>query len=208
MTERGKFIVIEGLRGSGKSTVMKFLKEKYVRPDIVFTREPGGSVLSEKIREVMLSEEARQANGDTQFGLIWASRTDHLKNTIRPALLEGKHVICDRFDTSTYGIQIHAQQSHHLNDIFFQVRDLFLGDTKPDLYIFLDVNPQDGARRAQNRGNNYTHFHDREAAYYDRMRVGYHEFFQNVPHLSVDANKDIEHVKESVARILDECIKN
>lgn len=204
MVKRGKFIVIEGVRGAGKSTVMKHLKEFYTRPDVVYTREPGGSPLAEKIRDVMLSEEARQANGDTQFNLIWAARADHLKNTIIPALEAGINVICDRFDTSTYAIQIHAQESHHLKDIFFQTRDFFLKDTKPDLYIFLDVNALDGAKRAQHRGNNYSHFHDREEQYYNRMRMGYHEFFQTVPHFSVDANKDSEHVKQAVVDILND----
>lgn len=203
--KKGKFIVIDGIRGSGKSTVIKHLKEKLKNQDVIFTREPGGSPYAEKIREVMLDEMGRQADGNTQFGLIWASRADHLKNTIIPALKEGKTVISDRFDVSTYGLQIYAQEAYHLKDLFFEIRKAIVGENGPDLYVCLDVDIEEGTKRYNQRVHGtVSHFHDREPEYYERMRKGYLEFMGLFPSKIVDANQSLDKVLLAV----DEAVKD
>ena len=205
--KKGKFIVIDGIRGSGKSTIINYLKEKYKNKDIIFTREPGGSPYAEKIREVMLDEMGRQADGNTQFGLIWASRADHMKNTIIPALKEGKIVISDRFDVSTYGLQIYAQEAYHLKDLFFEIRKVVVGDHAPDIYICLDVDIEEGTKRYNKRVHGtVSHFHDREPEYYSRMRKGYLEFMTLFPSTIVDANKPLEDVLSQVDNALEKFI--
>src|SRR5579864_4280814 len=106
--EKGKFIVLEGGEGAGKSTQLRVIKE-ILGDDIVITREPGGSPYAEEIRNVILkSTNAGQADAKTHFALFWAARADHMKNTVLPALNAGKHVISDRFDSSTFAYQIYG----------------------------------------------------------------------------------------------------
>ena len=129
------FIVLEGGEGAGKSSQMESLKKDF-GDNFVFTREPVGSLYAEEIRNLILkSPNASQADAKTLFALFWAARADHLKNTILPALDAGKHVICDRFDSSTFAYQIYGQEAHELEDFFWKMRDFYLQDIKPDVYI-------------------------------------------------------------------------
>ncbi len=203
---RGKFIVIDGGDGSGKTTLVKFVKDIF--PDIVTTREPGGSPFAEKIREVVLSQDAKDADANTQFGLFWASRADHIKNTVVPALSSGKNVISDRMDSSSYAYQIHGQQNKHLKELFFEVRKVYLSKWKPDLYIFLDVKPEEGARRqALQRKHDLNHFDKRALDFHRRVRTGLLEFLKSVPHVIIDANQPLEKVKEDFVKVLNKTLK-
>ncbi|MDP2650293.1 MAG: dTMP kinase, partial [bacterium] len=100
-TKKGTFIVIDGGEGSGTTTVAKAVVEHFGW-GAVYTREPGGSPYAEKIRDLVLSDEAKHSDAETQFALFWAARRDHLKHSVIPALADGKIVISDRFDSSTY----------------------------------------------------------------------------------------------------------
>src|SRR5690242_17210385 len=105
---RGKFVVVDGGEGAGKSTVVKRVVEHCQAHgrDIIATREPGGSPFAEKIRELILSPDAKAADAEVMFGLFWAARRSHLVETVFPALEEGTSVLCDRFDSSTWAYQI------------------------------------------------------------------------------------------------------
>jgi dTMP kinase len=108
-TKKGKFIVLDSGEGAGKTLQLK-RAEEFFGDKILVTREPGGSKYAEQIRELILhSIYASQADAKTLFALFWAARADHLDKTIRPALLAGKTVLTDRFDSSTYAYQIIAQ---------------------------------------------------------------------------------------------------
>src|SRR3989338_8405889 len=200
--KRGKFIVLEGGEGAGKGAVRQYLQGKL--PDALFTREPGGTPLGERIRAAMISPEAKEASAETQFCLIFASRLDHVREKIRPALEAGKTVISERFDSSTYAYQIFGQEALHLRPLFSAFRKL-LGESIPDLYIFLDVDAETGVRRV--KGNDakeepLDHFEKRALAFHMRVREGYAEFFKNVPHAIVDANRPLEAVQEEVFTII------
>lgn len=199
---RGKLIVVDGGEGAGKSTMIQYAKEIFDESELLFTREPGGSVLGEKIREVMLSEEAAQASGETQFGLIWAARHDHLHKLILPKLKQGVNVLSDRFDSSTYLMQIYGQECGHMKDIFWSTRDIFLKEQKPDLYIFLDVDPEVSLQRVAGRAGDQNHFDRRPIDFYQRARTGYLEFADRVPSVVIDANRDIESVRKDFIDIL------
>ena len=195
------FIVIEGGEGSGKSTMVTKAKELF--PFAMVTREPGGAPFAEKIREVILSPAASAADANTQFALFWAARADHLKNTIIPALKVGGSVISDRFDASSYAYQIHGQQNEHLRDLFLKMREVYLGKHTPDLYIFLDVDPKEGIRRrAMHRGYDVNHFDKRTVDFHERVRAGYLEFFKDMPHKIIDANKPLAEVEKEFKKIL------
>lgn len=201
--KKGKFIVIDGGDGSGKSTIINHLKKILPVENNIFTREPGGSDFAQKIRELMLSEEAGFANGKTHFGLIWAARADHIDKTVRPAIESGKNIISDRFDSSTYAYQIFAQESLELKDLFFDIRDKFLAEIKPDLYIYLDVDVEVGIDRTNKRDSKkQNHFDRNKKDFRQKVRNGFLEYMKLVPSVIVDANRTLDEVKKECEKII------
>lgn len=207
VVKRGKFIVLEGGEGAGKSSQLKDLKEIY-GDKIIITREPGGTPYAEEIRNVILkSEHAGQADAKTHFALFWAGRADHLKNKIIPALERGIHVITDRFDSSTFAYQLYGQEAKELEDFFWQMRDFYLNDIKPDLYIYMDVSAEEGLRRkGMQSQDEINHFDERKVDFHNRMREGFMEFFKKVPSKIVDANVSKREVRERLEEVLNEII--
>lgn len=201
---RGKFIVIDGGEGAGKGTQIQRLKELY--PGALFTREPGGSEYAEEIRNVILnSPNAKGASAETQFALFWAARADHIKRKIAPALDAGRHVVTDRFDSSSYAYQMHGQEgAHSLKDLFFILRERFLGEYVPDLYIFFEVDPEIGAQRVASRKGEVNHFDERAKDFHERVMQGYREFAKSYPDRVrfVSANGTREEVAASLLEIL------
>ncbi|MBA4319946.1 MAG: dTMP kinase [Flavobacterium sp.] len=193
--KKGKFIVVDSGEGAGKTTQIKRAKDLY-GDLIVFTREPGGSPYAVEIRKIILeSQNAGQADAKTMFALFWAARADHMKNTITPALNNGKIVICDRFDSSTFAYQIVAQGARELEKLFWQIRDFYLGDMKPDLYIYFDIDSKTGLSRKNVQGHNeINHFETRKIEFHNVLRVGFKEFLGHVPHKIIDASQSLEDV--------------
>ena len=207
LKKRGKFIVLEGGEGTGKSTQIKLLKE-YYGDRIIITREPGGTPLAEEIRNAILnSEHSSQASAKTQFALLWAGRADHLKNKIIPALESGIHVISDRFDSTTYAYQIHGQQAPELKDFFWKTRDLYLEGVNPDVYIYLDVTAEEGLRRKSLQGKEENnHFDERKIDFHNRIRHGYSEFLANVPSMILNTNVPKEEVTKALIEVIDKIL--
>lgn len=203
---RPKFIVIEGGEGSGKSTMLIRLKNKF--GDSIFTtREPGGTPYAEAIREATIKNPlAKTAPSETTLCLFFASRYDNIANMIGPALEKGIPVITDRFDASSYAYQVHAQSKGKLGKLFWTLRDKLT--IKPDLYIFFDVDPKEGVRRANSRnqsllqGKQYDHFDDREIDFHKNVRNGYMKFFNMVPHKIINANQSIEKVEKDFTELI------
>jgi len=208
MDKHGKFVVFDGGEGSGKTTVSKkavqWLAAKGVR--VLGTREPGGSPYAEKIRELILSPEAKETDAETMFALFWAARRDHLMRTVLPALDEGITVICDRFDSSTWAYQICGQDQPQLRELFWQMRKHYLGDLAPHYVMFL-VSPEVGLERARSRGaDGINHFDDRVLTFHQRVKEGFLEFAKKVPpenlHI-VNANSSQAEVEQEVFSILE-----
>ncbi|MEN9649153.1 MAG: hypothetical protein RL094_120 [Candidatus Parcubacteria bacterium] len=201
-----KFIIIEGGEGAGKGTAIAIAKA-LLGESMVFTREPGGSPLAEKIRTLSLdTEEGKQANAKTQFGLVWAARADHMKNTVIPALKAGKHVVCDRFDSSTWTYQICGQEDSELKALFFDTRRVYLGEHAPDLYIYLDVDPVIGLQR-RNAAGDLNHFDTKPLDFHQRVRAGYQEFMTRVPSVTIDASQSMADVEQEFRRVLTQFIE-
>ncbi len=202
--KKGKFIVLDSGEGAGKTLQLDKARE-FFGDKILVTREPGGSKYAEQIRELILhSTYSGQADAKTLFSLFWAARADHLDKTIKPALLEGKTVITDRFDSSTYAYQIIAQGAIELKDLFWKMRDVYLGKFKPDLYIYLDVDPKIGLARKSNQGpSELNHFEARTLAFHQRQRKGIKEFIKKVPHTVIDASQSIEDVWADFKKVLE-----
>ncbi len=198
------FIDIEGGEGSGKSTLLRLLKEKS-GDNVVFTREPGGSPFGEIIREVALkSPYAKDASAETMLCLMFAARYDHVDKIIKPSLNSGKHVISDRFDASSFTYQIYAQETPQIENLFWSLRERL--SCVPDLYIYIDVEVEEGLRRVQNRNantNENNHFDGRKVDFHKRIKQGYTEFFKKVPHVVIDANRPLEDVKKDFFNTID-----
>lgn len=176
----GKLIVVEGGDGCGKTSVINALKDNFPRNQFVFTREPGGtgSVVAENVRKLILDPTSKNADPDAIFHLFWASRVEHIKHVIWPAMKEGKIVVTDRFDASTYAYQIIGEVHNHLTDMFVSLRKQYVWPLKPS-YIILDVDPRVGRERAlKSRGVEINHFDQREIDFYTRVRAGYADFFR------------------------------
>lgn len=191
--KRGKFIIIDGCEGSGKTTLINSLPEILKKNSFVLTKEPGGTPFAQKIRELILSDDAKSADPRTMFGLFWAARAENLKNFVLPNLKKGKNVFCDRFDSSTYAYQIKAGDSA-MEKLFWETRKYYLRDAEPDLYIFLDVDPRIGLERVENRKEKKTHFDARSLSYHKEVRQGFLRFLKHAPHRIIDANKNINEV--------------
>lgn len=203
--KRGRFIVIDGCEGAGKTTLIKVLAKEFSAKKVLLTHEPGGTGFADKIRLLVLSKEAKTAGAETQFGLMWAARAEHLKRKIIPALEKGTNVVSDRFDSSTFAYQVYGQEDKHLEKLFWRTREVFLRERKPDVYIFLDVLPEVGlARIAENkkRGELLDHFEKRSLDFHQRVREGYKEFFKTVPHTIIDANRPLEAVQEDTFSVI------
>ena len=152
MRQEGLFITVEGVEGAGKSTNIKvieeFLSEKNV--DYILTREPGGTLLAEKIRDLLLRHHEEEMEATTELLLIFAARAQHLNTTIKPKLSEGKWVLCDRFTDATYAYQGAGRGCE--SKLIGQLETLVQGSLRPDLTVIFDLDPRVGLERARERG--------------------------------------------------------
>lgn len=170
---KGKFIVIEGGDKSGKSTQITLLHDylKSKNLDVLLTREPGGtnSVIAEKIRSIILDKDHIKMDKRTELLLFLASRAQHVTEIIKPALEEGKVVLCDRFDSSTFAYQGVARNID-MNTIK-EMNSWAKYELQPDLVIYLDISPEE----ADNRRRDDKHDRlDRETSdFHQAVREGY-----------------------------------
>ena len=147
-----KFITIEGIEGVGKSTniiaIKDFLDQQQI--DYVLTREPGGTLLAEAIRDLLLKESNEDVDSITELLLMFGARSQHLAEVIRPALEQGRWVICDRFTDATYAYQGGGRGID--SGKIAVLENLVQGELRPDLTLILDLEPQLGLARASDRG--------------------------------------------------------
>ncbi|MDE1514624.1 MAG: dTMP kinase [Vibrio sp.] len=171
-----KFIVIEGLEGAGKSTAIQMVVETLQQhgiQSIACTREPGGTVLAEKLRALVKEEHPGEVLQDiTELLLVYAARVQLVENVIKPALAQGTWVVGDRHDMSSQayqggGRQIAAATMHSL-------KQTALGDFKPDLTLYLDIDPKLGLQRARGRGE-LDRIEKMDIGFFERARQRYLE---------------------------------
>lgn len=144
---RGKFVTFEGCEGSGKSTQLRFLGEylKETGVDFIMTREPGGSIIAEDIRRIILNGSYTEMCGECEALLYAAARMQHLKEIVKPALEAGKLVICDRYVHSSFAYQGYARGLGF--DFIKNINAYALQNYSPDLTVFLDISPTDAFAR-------------------------------------------------------------
>ncbi|MGN1393582.1 MAG: dTMP kinase [Succinivibrionaceae bacterium] len=185
---KGKFIVIEGCEGAGKTTAVNTVK-KYLlsqginETDIICTREPGGTPIAEEIRNILKKVNSEDTLcSEAESLLMYASRIQLVKTKIIPALESGKYVIGDRHDLSSVAYQGAGRGLSR--DFIDGIRKVVLNDFKPHLTIVMDLPPEIGLTRARNRGA------------LDRFELEDIEFFNRIRHCFLEeASKDKEHIK-------------
>ncbi|KJY81178.1 dTMP kinase [Vibrio nigripulchritudo] len=205
-----KFIVIEGLEGAGKSTAIQAVKEKLEHigvENIVNTREPGGTALAEKMRALVKEEHEGEALQDiSELLLMYAARVQLVETVIKPALESGSWVVGDRHDMSSQAYQGGGRQIER--DTMSALKRVSLGEFKPDLTIYLDIDPKVGLERARGRGE-LDRIEKMDISFFERTRDRYLEMAHaDSSVVIVDAQQSIDQVADSIRNALQTWFEN
>ncbi len=199
----GLFITLEGPEGAGKSTNREYLAERLRAEgiEVLLTREPGGTPLAERIREVLLTPGDEVMNADTELLLVFAARAQHLAEVIRPALARGVVVLCDRFTDSTYAYQ-GGGRGLSLERIA-TLETFVQGDLRPDLTLVFDLPVEVGLARASARGR-LDRFELEGRVFFDAVRSAYLKRAEADPqrYRLIDAAQPLAQVQQSLDALL------
>lgn len=198
--KKGYFVTLEGGEGSGKSTQLKLLEDYLDKGgyDVIYTREPGGTPISEEIRKILLGGKNVEMSDETEALLFAAARAQHIKEKILPAIAEGKTVVCDRYVHSSLVYQGYARG---LGEFVEKVNSYALENCMPDVTIFFDITPErafarkGGADADDRLEQSGIDFHRRVYDGYVRMAEKFPDHF-----VRVNADRGIDEV---FAEILD-----
>jgi len=208
--KKGFMLVFDGSNGAGKTTVIKGV-EKYLTLkgfDVLLTREPGGTPIGEKIREVILDPSTPEMCFITELMLFGAGRAQHVQEKIVPALAQGKIVISDRFDAATFSFQ-HFARGIDLGTII-KINDLALAGFAPDINIILDLDPDEGLKRVISRGEGLDRLEDEKSDFLAKARDGYLKQAAQSPEKFeiINAAQSKEDVLSEVINIIDSLLEN
>ncbi|EIJ70404.1 dTMP kinase [Pasteurella bettyae] len=195
----GKFIVLEGLEGAGKTTARQAIIEELQSQGItnlVFTREPGGTPLAEKLRHLIKHETEEPVTDKAELLMLYAARIQLVENVIKPALADGKWVIGDRHDLSSQAYQGGGRQlDRHL---LSTLKETVLGSFAPDLTLYLDLDPAIGLERARGRGA-LDRIEQQGLDFFHRSRARYLELVKADPKaVIINAEQPIEQVTADI----------
>ncbi len=205
----GKFISIEGIEGAGKTTQLNFIQQ-YLSDNgknLVMTREPGGTELSEQIRDLLLMPREGGMAVDTELLLMFAARAEHIQQVVKPALSRGDWVISDRFIDATFayqgggrGIDVERIQ---------QISDWTLQGLSTDLTIVFDISVELSQQRVISRNNEIDRFEQEKTDFFKRIRQSYLDRAQQEPNRVqvLDASQTIEEVQIQLTALLDKLIE-
>lgn len=203
------FITIEGNDGSGKSTVIEGLKKVFFErgEDVVFTREPGGSAIAEKIRHIILDPENIEMDDKTEALLYAASRRQHLKETILPALNADKLVICDRFIDSSLAYQGYAR-GIGINEVY-NMNMFATSGILPDLTLYILVTPSVGLSRKTHQ-KELDRLELEANKFHETVYQGYLKIAEMFPErvVLIDGEKTKEEVLKQTLEVIDKYLNN
>jgi len=207
--KKGFMLVCDGSNGAGKTTVIKKI-ESYLKSkgfDVVLTREPGGTPIGEKIREVILDPSTPEMIDITELMLFGAARAQHIQEKIIPALNEGKVVISDRFDAATISFQ-HYARGIDIN-IINKINNLALNGFSVDMNIILDLDPAIGLERVKERGEGLDRMEDEKLEFLAKARHGYLQQAIDCPEKFsvIDASQTKEKVTHDVINVLEQLVE-
>lgn len=201
---QGRFVVIEGLEGAGKTTAIQTVQQwlsDHGHP-MVQTREPGGTPLAEQIRTLVKSVQQERVSPVTELLLMYAARAQLLDNVIRPALARGDWVLADRHDLSSRAYQGGGRQIP--DEVLDPIRQLVLADLRPDLTLYLDIDPVIGLARARARGE-LDRIEQEQLEFFLRARAKYLAVAATEPNIVViDAAKPLADVQRQLRHALEQ----
>lgn len=201
--KKGKFLSIDGVDGAGKSTQIDFicdyLQQKNIK--IIRTREPGGTVLGDKIRQLLLANNHKM-HTDTELLLLFAARNEHIKQHIEPILASGSWILSDRFTDASYAYQGggRGQSSKRIAELERWV----LGDFAPDMTFLLDVDAKISMQRVTSRGEK-NHIELEDFDFFKRVRDAYISRAEQFPERIklIDASQNITKTYAQIRKVLD-----
>lgn len=200
--KRGLFITLEGGEGAGKSSCLDFVRDwlKQHGQDVVVTREPGGTPLGERIRDLLLHGRDGMSP-DAELLLMFAARAEHLNQVIRPALERGSNVVCDRFTDATYAYQ--GAGRGVASERIAVLEQWVQQGLRPNLTLLLDLPVAQGLARAGTRSAP-DRFEREQQAFFERVRSAYLDAATREPKRIrvIDASQDIAAVQEQLAAAL------
>ncbi|MFI4918942.1 MAG: dTMP kinase [Legionellales bacterium] len=207
LNSAGKFIVIEGLEGSGKSTVVKTVIDALAKLNIeaVSTREPGGTDIGELLRTVIKNPDYQTVLDDKcELLLLYAARVQLIEQVIKPCLQRGCWVVADRFELSTLAYQ---SGGRGLDEEFISTLSSFcLNGLKPDLTLYLDITPELGMQRARARGQ-FDRIEQQSMAFFHKVHSAYIKHCTaDAKIVMVDATRDLEQVQSAIQQAVSEFI--
>ncbi|MFQ6023295.1 MAG: dTMP kinase [Acidiferrobacterales bacterium] len=203
----GFFLTLEGIEGAGKSSNTQYTSELLVKAgkEVVVTREPGGTKLGEHIRSLLLDVPKLDIPADAETLLMFAARADHLRKVVRPALAQGKAVVCDRFTDATYAYQ--GAGRGVARERIAVLENWVQGDLRPHLTLLFDVAPDLGLRRAGGRSRP-DRFEQEGEHFFEKIRQAYLAAAAREPkriHV-IDASAGPDQVKEQIRAIIEEVL--
>lgn len=202
---RGRFITIEGGEGGGKSTNIEHIcrRLRAAGIEVVETREPGGTPISESIRELLLDHKQQQMTDDTELLLMFAARSQHISQVIQPALDQGQWVVCDRFTDASYAYQGGGRGIAH--ERIAQLEQWVQGDFRPDLTLLLDLPVELGLERAGQRSEP-DRFERERLDFFERVRGRYLQMAEQEPgrYRVINAAEPLPAVMAQIDRVFDE----
>ncbi|KGJ92759.1 dTMP kinase [Thalassotalea sp. ND16A] len=198
----GKFIVIEGIEGAGKSSAIKVVEEFLTQQQITFenTREPGGTPLAEKLRTLVKEPCDETVTPECELLLMYASRSQLLANKILPALQSGKWVVGDRHDLSSRAYQGGGRKFD--DKVIDTIANITLNGFKPNFTLYLDIEPELGLSRAQARGD-LDRIEQEKIEFFHRVRNKYLQLATNDDTIFiVDASQAMNKVHDDIKQLL------
>ena len=205
---KGLFISLEGGDGAGKSTqirnIERFFDEKGLV--VVHTREPGGTAIGEKLRGILLDKSNSEMDAVTEMMIYAASRAQHVREFIMPALAAGRVVVCDRFIDSSIAYQGYGRE---LGEQVKTVNIIATGGLWPDITFWLDIDPETGRERAGREGE-LDRLELEQLDFHYRVRSGYREMTEKHPDRikRIDASKPIDEMRDDIYGYLEELCRS
>lgn len=189
------FIALEGVEGSGKSTLSKKLAQKIkneIGKEVVLTREPGGTTIGKEIRKLLLERRDINLSSLAETFLFAADRAEHVQGIIKPALAKNNFVITDRYYYSTLAYQGYARGLEL--DLLKKICKLAIAGVEPDLIFLLDLPVELGLERAKSREENWTKFEEEELEFHKKVRSGFLELSKENNFIVIDASLSPEEI--------------
>ena len=199
---RGLFITLEGGDGAGKSTQIRNIESFFEKKGlvVVHTREPGGTAISEKLRDILLDSENTEMEDVTEMLIYAASRAQHVREFVMPALEKGQIVICDRFVDSSIAYQAFGRG---LGDMVGVVNDYATAGLAPDITFWMDIDPKAGKERVSKMGD-FDRLESEELDFHYSVYGGYKALAEICPERikRIDASKSVEEISEDIEAYL------